>query len=89
MEVGANFCGYERNLEKPGAKDLRGVTFPIHLHQILILKSESDNLITNVNDFTAHSFLQNIVICLSENFQLLYPFANLIFAKTPLTSPNF
>lgn len=53
MEVGANFCGYERNLEKPGAKHLRRVTFPIHLHQLLILKSRSDNLITNVHDFAA------------------------------------
>lgn len=53
MEVGANFCGYERNLGKPGANHLRRVTFPIHLHQLLILKSRSDNLITNVHDFTA------------------------------------
>lgn len=59
-EVATNFCGYEGNLEKPGGKDWRGVTFPIHLHQLLIMKSESDNLISNVNDFTENSFNQNI-----------------------------
>lgn len=45
MEVATNFWGYEGNLEEPGAKDWRGVTFPIHLHQLLIMKSKSDNLL--------------------------------------------
>lgn len=40
----------------PGAKDWRGVTFPIHLHQLLIMNSKTDNLISNVNDFTENSF---------------------------------
>lgn len=73
--IGTIFCGYERNLEKPG-KNMRGVIFPIHLHRLLILKSKSDNLITSVNDFSANNFHQNIqsfaCLTVSNCFILLY-----------------
>lgn len=56
--VGASFCDNESNLEKPAAKDLRGVTFAIHIHQLLILKSKCGNSITSLNDLIATVFIK-------------------------------
>lgn len=56
--VGASFCDNESHLEKPAAKDLRRVTFAVHIHQLLILKSKSGNLITSPNDFIATVFIK-------------------------------
>lgn len=60
MVLGTRFYGCEKNLEKPGAKDLRGMTSSIPLCGLLIPKSKSDNLMTSINDFIANSFRCNI-----------------------------
>lgn len=80
MVLGTRFYGCEKNLEKSGAKDLRGMTSSIPLCGLLILKSKSDNLMTSINEFIANSFRCNI-----QSFACLiisYPSAILIFAKS-------